>query len=354
MASSQPDLGVVIPSLNEADRIRHLLETLSRQEGICLEVVVADGESADATLDVCRTIASGVGLSLRAISSPPGRGRQMNAGARFSGASDLLFLHADTTLEDPHLLARGRAEMIAERTRKRSCRVAGHFGLRFRRSEPRPSGAYYFYEAKTRLNRPDCIHGDQGFWLSRRYFEELSGFDESLPYMEDVRLAARVFQTGVWITLPGNVATSARRFETEGLRQRQTLNALLSAFAAIGLEGFFQIAEDAYREQDRATRLRLGPFYRMSHRLGLAGGLPTFARYWYRTGGYVAENAWQLAFALDCARNRRKGRSPGDGPTLWLDRFDRLGAPIVTSAPARVVTALLTAAWFYGSMLVSR
>jgi hypothetical protein len=278
----------------------------------------------------------------------------MNQGARSASAKDLLFLHADCLLEEPDLLVRGRDRIEAEHNRRGTDRVAGHFGVRFRRANPRPSGAYYFYEAKTRLNRPDCINGDQGFWLTRRYFDELGGFDESLPYMEDARLAARVFATGGWLTLPGRISTSARRFEAEGLRQRQTLNALLCDLEHIGLPGFFAAAADAYRVQRAAGQLRLGPFLRIAHRASLAEGIWQALAYWYRTGGYVAENAWQLAFILDCARNRRAGHPPGEGPAPWLGRFDRWGAPVVTSSAGRVVAALVAAVWFYGLFTLSR
>jgi hypothetical protein len=125
------------------------------------------------------------------------------------------------------------------------------------------------------------------------------------------------------------------------------LNALLCNFDAIGFDGFFPAAAEAYRTQNRTQRLRLGPFLSIAHRLSVAEGLRKALTYWYRTGGYVAHNAWQLAFAVDCARNRRIGNSPGEGPTPWLDRFDRRGMTIVTSAPGKVATALLTAALFY-------
>jgi len=350
MEASSPDISVVIPSLDEVSALPRLLETLSRQAGVSLEVVVADGGSRDGTLAACHSAATRLGFPVVAVEAPPGRGRQMNRGARPCRAPDLLFLHADSAIEDDLLLARARERMDAERRLRGTQRIAGHFGLRFVRSEPGESGGYYFFEAKTRLNRPGCLNGDQGFWLRRDYFEELGGFDESLPYMEDARLAARVFETGAWITLPGRLGTSARRFETEGLRRRQALNALLRNCDAIGLDGFFEAAAGAYREQSRVESLRIGPFLALAHRTAVAEGLRRAVGHWHRTGRYVASNAWQLAFAIDCARSRRSGYPPGEGPTRWLDRFDRWAGPLCGSAPAGAVAALLTALCFYGAL----
>ncbi len=348
-----PDLSVVVPVLEDAEALVGLLAGLRTQQGLAFEVLVAEGGEGSG-IEPPRRAADAVGPPVRRVRAAPGRGRQMNAAVREARAPDLLFLHADSVLEDPGTLARARQRMDGERSRRGSFRVAGHFGLRFVRSRPGRDGAYYFYEAKTRLNRPEVINGDQGLWLARAYFEELGGFDESLPYLEDARLARRIDETGAWVALPGTLGTSARRFETEGLPVRQTLNALVRNFDAIGMTGFFARAADAYRLQGRAARLRLGPFLRAAERESRSHGAKAFARWWWGTAGYVASNAWQLAFALDCRRNRRAGLPPGQGPTPWLDRYDRRVGPLARSAPGRIACLAATGAWFYGSLLLSR
>ncbi|MBE0618729.1 MAG: glycosyltransferase family 2 protein [Proteobacteria bacterium] len=348
-----PELSVIVPTANEAKTLPRLLEGLARQRGLRLEGLVVDGGSDDGTPEVCASFAE-AGLAVRVFGAARGRGCQMNVGAAAARAPDLLFLHADTEITEVGLLSAARDRMAAERARRGVDRVAGHFGLRFLRSGAGHEGAYYFYEAKTRLGRPECVNGDQGFWLSREYFETLGGFDESLPYLEDARLARRVFATGGWVTLPGWLATSARRFEAEGLRARQTLNALIRNFDVIGLGGFFAGAAKAYRQQARVGPLRLGKFARLAHRASRAEGPRRFFGYWWGTGTYVAANAWQIAFALDCRRNRRAGLRPGEGPTPWLGRYDRWGAPVVRSVPGRAATALLVALWFYSALVPRR
>jgi len=85
-------LSVVVPVLDEAERIGRQLAELGSTVGID-EVVVVDGGSRDGTADVVRR-ASGV----RLITAARGRGTQLNAGARAARGDVLLFLHADVSL----------------------------------------------------------------------------------------------------------------------------------------------------------------------------------------------------------------------------------------------------------------
>jgi len=348
------ELSVIIPAINEVEALPALITALGRQQGVRFEVIIADGGSHDETPALCHAVANTVNVPFQCIATPAGRAKQMNAGALHAHASDLLFLHADTTINDPMLLANARDSMQQASSITGDGKIAGHFPLRFVRSSDDHDGAYYFYEAKTTLNRRDCINGDQGFWLSKRYLQQLGGFDESLDYMEDARLANKIFDSGRWITLPGKVGTSARRFESEGLKQRQTLNALLCNFEHIGLHRFFDAARAAYRQQGQAETLDLGPFLIIIHRLSVAEGFRRRLRYWLDTGSYVAENAWQLAFQKDCRRNREAGAAPGDGEQYSLKFYDQCIAPLITSLPARVTTAMLTAIWFYRLLIMTQ
>jgi len=348
------DLSIIIPALNEAETLPALITSLGEQQGIRIEVIIADGGSRDETLARCRAAADAAHIPFQWIGIPASRAKQMNGGSRHARADDLLFLHADTTIDDPLLLANAKTKIQQTREAEDNDRITGHFALRFVRSNSDHDVGYYFYEAKTTLNRRDCINGDQGFWLSKNFLHQLGGFDESLDYMEDARLANKIFDQGRWITLPGKVGTSARRFETEGLKQRQTLNALLCNFEHIGLHSFFDAAKKAYRQQGQAGALDLGPFLSVIHRLSFAEGTGKALRYWLDTGSYVAENAWQLAFQHDCRRNRLAGHAPGEGEHSALGFYDRYISSLINSLPARVITALLTACWFYGLLAITR
>ncbi|MBF0589364.1 MAG: glycosyltransferase, partial [Magnetococcales bacterium] len=207
----KPDLTVIIPALNEPHTLEALLGDLGAQTGLRLDILVADGGSDTTTINILKK------HDIRRIKSPPGRGRQMNRAAQKARGTMLLFLHADSRITRPDLLAEAMAQYRKVEAQRGFDRLAGHFPLRFATRQQPPHPAYRFYERKTTLNRPQVINGDQGMLISRRFFYELGMFDASLPFMEDQKMAAHIFERGEWITLPGHLHTSARRFEEEGL-----------------------------------------------------------------------------------------------------------------------------------------
>ena len=89
-------VSIIIPTLNEATTLPDLAASLGRLRGE-FEVIVCDGGSADATVEMARQ------YGLRVIEAPRGRGPQMNAGGRLAKGETLLFLHADTRLPESAL-----------------------------------------------------------------------------------------------------------------------------------------------------------------------------------------------------------------------------------------------------------
>jgi glycosyltransferase involved in cell wall biosynthesis len=108
-------LGVVIPALDEEDTLPRLLEDLARMR-IGHRILVVDGGSADGTVAAARAGGAEV------MRSRAGRARQMNAGAALLTTRWLLFLHADSRLDDSAL------DSIARHVRRDAPR-AGYFRL---------------------------------------------------------------------------------------------------------------------------------------------------------------------------------------------------------------------------------
>ena len=256
-SSKLPELSIIIPVLNESQQLAELLENLSRQQGVSYELLLVDGGSTDGSLAYLQQAALRGELQL--FQSPAGRGRQLNLGARQAGSDWLLFLHADSRFAEPTALRDSLDSLLGTGSR----RTAGHFALTFRFSHQKNSVAYYFYQWKARLGRAETIHGDQGFLLRRDFFFQVGPFREDLPVMEDTDFAERLRQQGSWLLLPAVVSTSARRFEVEGLWQRQLLSALLMCFRDVGWDAFFTAAPEVYRQQQQSDRLRLRPFFQL-------------------------------------------------------------------------------------------
>jgi rSAM/selenodomain-associated transferase 2 len=300
-------LSIVVPVLNEADRLPDLFGELGRQRGISFELILSDGGSSDHTVATALRLADGAPFPCHIVCGPPGRGRQMNTGARESSGRTLLFLHADSAFPESTALEEGLSALDREISLSRNDGIAGHFALRFLRRDPAPSLAYYYYEVKACLDRPGCIHGDQGFMLRKTFFEQVGPFDESLGFLEDNRLAELISRAGRWILLPGLLATSARRFEGEGLYARQMLNLLIVALDAAGRSDFLQALPELYRQQQRSGPLRQELFYAKVRQL--LRSLPSGERrhFWNSAGRLAVENLWQLFLFLDARKGFRRG-----------------------------------------------
>ncbi|MEE9397442.1 MAG: TIGR04283 family arsenosugar biosynthesis glycosyltransferase, partial [Methylococcales bacterium] len=288
-------LSIIIPTLNEIGTLPLLLDQLGKQQAIDLEVIVVDGGSNDGTLDSV----SNPGILL--VETTPGRGSQLNVGASQASSPYFLFLHADSRLTSPNQLAAAVKDLETAQKCYDHHRVAGHFRLEFQRDHPGSNLAFRYYEEKSALNRMECTNGDQGFLMSRLFFQELGGFDESLWFLEDQRLAENIRSAGKWITLSGCLVTSARRFEREGLGRRMILSALIMNFHHIGLMEFFQRSGAIYRNQDRTGILQLAPIFRLINDLNRDAGRSVALQRWLATGRYVRGHAWQIFFFFDVA-----------------------------------------------------
>ncbi|BCS95742.1 glycosyl transferase family 2 [Desulfoluna limicola] len=197
-----PPISVIIPVLHEP-AIHHFLTTLyARFPHASFEVIIVDGEPQG------RSIASIKGSEVVTLVSKPGRGHQMNAGARTAKGDILLFLHADTHLPD------NAFEKIRE-TMDSGTYTAGAFTLRFAGNKKALSLIARAATLRCRLTRTP--YGDQAIFMRRGDFFRLGGYRD-IAVMEDIDLMRRIRKRGERIRLLNEaVLTSARRWEQEGL-----------------------------------------------------------------------------------------------------------------------------------------
>ena len=200
-------LSVIIPTLNEATQ---LPDTLNRVRATLRpgdEIIVADGGSTD---DTCK-IASDYGAHV--ISSPRGRGTQMNVGAGAATGNILLFLHADTHLPPD-------AADLIRRALAATNVLGGNFTLRF--DAPGLLSHLFAVVYNARSHRSRLFYGDSALFVRRIVFDTLGGYKEAM-LMEDYAfcLALRAEAkrrypalplSQIMPLLPLPVVTSARRF----------------------------------------------------------------------------------------------------------------------------------------------
>ncbi|MHC4331039.1 MAG: TIGR04283 family arsenosugar biosynthesis glycosyltransferase [Planctomycetota bacterium] len=219
--SSQCYFSIIVPVLDEADRINSLIDNLRNQDlkSFC-EVIVVDGDPQGGTVGVLRD------KDVIAITASKGRGRQMNAGAAAATGEILIFLHADTTLPD------GAPEKI-RRVLEGSDYVGGAFDLKI--DSDRFFLRYISVRASIRSRWNRIPYGDQAIFLRKKYFDQIGGFKD-IPLMEDVDLMCRIKKDGRRICiLPDKVVTSARRWERDGAICTTLRNQVLVVLFRLGV-----------------------------------------------------------------------------------------------------------------------
>lgn len=298
-----PEISVVIPTLNEVRALPQLLADLEAQVGIALEVIVCDGGSTDGTASCGR---------FRAVRcARPHRAEQLNAGAKVANSPWLLFLHADSRLTDPAQLSNALRVMKAQ-----PARTAGHFALRFVGPTSELS-AFRFLERKSQLNRPNTTNGDQGMLIARAFFEELGGFDTRLAYLEDQRFAEKVRSLGRWITLPGRLETSTRRFATEGFAARYLAMAVMMGAHQTGR---YDLLTPSLYAANPTGELDLQGLLAAIREM--EGDLERAADVWFAAGRFARQNVWQVALLFDTLRH-----DSGSSSEPYVEAYDRLIAP---------------------------
>lgn len=202
---SQPTVTVVIPALNEAQRLPLLFDTLDRQTQRPDQIVIADAGSTDDT----RVIAA-ARKAVVVEGGKPAAGR--NAGAAVATSDLVLFLDADDELDDEFIAA------AIEEFTDRELAVATAFVEPIERA---PENIFACEVVNLYLDVMQYVapHAPGFCILVRRdVHEAIGGFDETVVLAEDHDYVQRAAQQGKFRILRCfRVGTSMRRIEKEGL-----------------------------------------------------------------------------------------------------------------------------------------
>ncbi len=215
-------LSIVVPTLNAAALLPGCLGALgeAQSSGLLREIVIADAGGCAETVEI------GHGFGASVFVAPPGRGPQLIAGAARTSGDWLLFLHADTRLENGW-----SREVAAYLTQAGAAEKAAAFRLRL--DDAAPQARRIEQLANWRSCKLGLPYGDQGLLISRRLYDEIGGF-RPLPLMEDVDIARRLGRRRLTF-LQSAAVTSAARYRRDGWWLRPLRNLALLTLYFIGL-----------------------------------------------------------------------------------------------------------------------
>jgi rSAM/selenodomain-associated transferase 2 len=188
-------LSIIIPTLDEARSIGATLDAVAR-EAAGAEVIVVDGGSRDATVEIARC------RGAKVISAGRGRGRQMYDGAIEARGRVLWFLHADT------LPSAGCVEAMSGALEDTSV-AGGNFDVLF---DGGSRAARFLTWLYPRLRKLGLCYGDSGIFARREAYRRVGGFRD-YPIFEDLDFVRRLGKVGRVAHLRARVTTSSRRFE---------------------------------------------------------------------------------------------------------------------------------------------
>jgi len=193
-------ISIIIPVLNEAEKLSRILGRLQVFRCQGHEVIVVDGGSTDDSLKFAREAADMV------VESAPGRARQMNSGAAVATGNVYLFLHADTMLPDSAL------QMISAVSNKQPC--WGRFDVRL--SGDRTVFRIIETMMNLRSRLTSVATGDQAIFIDAGLFDSIGGYPE-IALMEDIAISRLLKKQQRAVCLTAKVTTSSRRWEAKGI-----------------------------------------------------------------------------------------------------------------------------------------
>ena len=215
MARSQkfPTLSIIIPTLNEANHLPLLFSDLNTWP-YTFDLTIVDGGSTDSTISIAKI----QGVNVINILEQ-NRGYQLKAGASKAKGDWLLFLHADSRLDQ-----RWVKKLFKIMQNKTSKDFSWYFDFKIKKNNIEFRVLEIAVALRSHfLQRP---YGDQGLLIHKDLYYQSGGFT-SLKIMEDLDLITRITKISKARRIGVNIYTDDIKWVNSNIIKRAIKNANL-------------------------------------------------------------------------------------------------------------------------------
>ena len=204
-------ISIIIPTYNESKLIGKLINFLKEYgKNDISEIIISDGGSTDNTIALAKSAGAQVITSLQ-----KGRAAQMNSGASMATSDILYFIHADSLPPPSFFTDIDQA-------------VKDGFELgRYRTKFQSKNRILQFNAFFTRFDFLVCYGGDQTFFITKRLFEAIGGFNADMQLMEDYDIVTRARALAKYKIIQKDAKVSARKYKNNTWLQVQRANYII-------------------------------------------------------------------------------------------------------------------------------
>ena len=195
-------LSIIIPTYNEKKYLPKLLHSIEKQTYKNYEIIIADSSKDETKLIAkkfkCKIVRGGL----------PGKAR--NNGAK-NAKHDLLFLDADVIIKDKDFLKKFLNKIKQNNLEIATCKVLPD-------SKKKSHKIYYFIKNYGNKYRFKKHVSGQCVYITKKLFNKIKGYDETLLLGEEHDLAQRAVKAGAkyGFFMDLHLYNSPRRIEKEG------------------------------------------------------------------------------------------------------------------------------------------
>ena len=208
-----PTLSIIIPTLNEANHLPLLFSDLNDWPHD-FDLKIVDGGSSDLTVSIAQIQGMTVVNSLE-----PNRGYQLRIGASKAKGEWLLFLHADSRLDQTWV-----KRLLKIMKNKTSQNFAWYFDFKIKKNNIKFRALEIAVALRSHfLQRP---YGDQGLLIHKKLYDHSGGFT-SLKIMEDLDLITRISKITKLRRIGGSIYTDYIKWSNTSIIKRAVKNAKL-------------------------------------------------------------------------------------------------------------------------------